>query len=50
MGGIWGLAAVTALENNPVKARGLASGFSQEGYIVGYLIATCFFFPKVKQG
>ncbi|KAF9014018.1 carboxylic acid transporter protein [Cyathus striatus] len=39
MGGIWGLAAATALENLPVEARGLASGVVQQGYAVGYLIA-----------
>ncbi|KAH9936604.1 carboxylic acid transporter protein [Fomitopsis serialis] len=39
MGGIWGLAASTALENLPVEVRGLASGFLQEGYAVGYLLA-----------
>ncbi|KAK7451730.1 hypothetical protein VKT23_012409 [Stygiomarasmius scandens] len=39
MGGIWGLAASTALENLPVEARGLASGVLQQGYAVGYLIA-----------
>lgn len=39
MGGIWGLAAATALENLPVEVRGIASGFLQEGYAVGYLIA-----------
>ncbi|KIK65072.1 hypothetical protein GYMLUDRAFT_56537 [Collybiopsis luxurians FD-317 M1] len=39
MGGIWGLAASTALENLPVETRGLASGFLQQGYAVGYLIA-----------
>ena len=39
MGGIWGLAASTALENLPVEVRGLASGVLQEGYAVGYLIA-----------
>ncbi|CCM06723.1 uncharacterized protein FIBRA_09017 [Fibroporia radiculosa] len=39
MGGIWGLASSTALENLPVEVRGLASGFLQEGYAVGYLIA-----------
>ncbi|PCH39927.1 carboxylic acid transporter [Wolfiporia cocos MD-104 SS10] len=39
MGGIWGLASSTALENLPVETRGLASGFLQEGYAVGYLIA-----------
>jgi len=40
MGGIWGLAASTALENLPVEARGLASGVLQQGYAVGYLIAS----------
>ena len=39
MGGIWGLAASTALENLPVEARGLASGVLQQGYAIGYLIA-----------
>ena len=39
MGGIWGLASVTALENIPVEVRGVASGFMQQGYAVGYLIA-----------
>ncbi|TEB27753.1 carboxylic acid transporter [Coprinellus micaceus] len=41
MGGIWGLAASTSLENLPVEARGLASGFLQQGYAVGYLLAAC---------
>jgi SHS family lactate transporter-like MFS transporter len=39
MGGIWGLAASTALENLPFEARGLASGILQQGYAVGYLLA-----------
>jgi len=39
MGGIWGLAASTSLENIPPNARGLVSGFLQQGYAVGYLIA-----------
>jgi len=39
MGGVWGLAASTALENLPVEVRGLASGVVQQGYAVGYLIA-----------
>jgi MFS transporter, SHS family, lactate transporter len=39
MGGIWGLAAATALENLPVELRGLASGVVQQGYAAGYLIA-----------
>ncbi|KAG6912031.1 hypothetical protein DXG01_000279 [Tephrocybe rancida] len=41
MGGIWGLAASTALENLPVEVRGLASGVLQQGYAVGYLLAAC---------
>ena len=39
MGGIWGLAAATALENLPVELRGLASGVVQQGYAAGYLLA-----------
>ena len=39
MGGIWGLASASALENLPVEARGLASGIMQQGYAGGYLIA-----------
>lgn len=39
MGGIWGLAAATSLENLPVEIRGLGSGVVQQGYAVGYLIA-----------
>ncbi|KAF8803096.1 MFS general substrate transporter [Phlegmacium glaucopus] len=53
MGGIWGLAASTALENLPVEARGIASGFLQQGYAVGYLIAAVinlFLVPKVSAG
>lgn len=37
MGGIWGLAASTALENMPVSSRGIYSGALQEGYAFGYL-------------
>jgi SHS family lactate transporter-like MFS transporter len=40
MGGIWGLASATALENLPVEVRGLASGVLQQGYAIGYLSAT----------
>ena len=39
MGGVWGLASSTALENLPVEARGLASGVLQQGYAFGYLLA-----------
>lgn len=51
MGGIWGLAAATALENLPVEARGLGSGVLQQGYAVGYLIAAVvnlFLVPEVS--
>ncbi|KAL0961273.1 hypothetical protein HGRIS_006235 [Hohenbuehelia grisea] len=49
MGGIWGLAASTALENLPVEARGLASGVLQQGYAVGYLLAACINLTLVPQ-
>ena len=39
MGGIWGQAASTGLENIPIDARGLLSGLLQQGYAVGYLLA-----------
>lgn len=53
MGGIWGLASSTAIENLPVELRGLASGIIQEGYTCGYLIASIlnlFLVPHVKAG
>ncbi|GMK58600.1 hypothetical protein CspeluHIS016_0600420 [Cutaneotrichosporon spelunceum] len=39
MGGVWGQAAATALENVPVPARGLLSGIMQGGYTLGYVLA-----------
>lgn len=53
MGGVWGLAVSTALENLPVEVRGIASGFLQEGYAVGYLLAAVVnltLVPKVSSG
>ncbi|KAF7292708.1 MFS domain-containing protein [Mycena indigotica] len=53
MGGIWGLAASTALENLPVGLRGIASGFLQQGYAVGYLLAAVIsleLVPEVRPG
>ena len=53
MGGIWGMAASTALENLPVEFRGIASGVIQQGYAAGYLIAAIlnrFLAPKVSIG
>ena len=44
MGGEWGVGASLALESIPPKARGLISGFLQEGYAVGYLMAALVFF------
>lgn len=43
MGGLYGNAAATALEDCPERARGLISGMLQQGYAFGYLLATVFF-------
>ncbi|KAJ7455595.1 carboxylic acid transporter protein [Mycena galericulata] len=53
MGGIWGMAASTSLENLPVGLRGIGSGVLQQGYTVGYLIAAVIsleLVPEVSQG
>lgn len=42
MGGLYGNAAATALEDCPEEARGLVSGMLQQGYAFGYLLATVF--------
>ena len=42
MGGLYGNAAATALEDCPDAARGLISGILQQGYAFGYLLATVF--------
>ena len=42
MGGLYGNAAATALEDLPTEARGLMSGIMQQGYAFGYLLATAF--------
>jgi len=45
MGGEWGVGASLAMEKAPTRLRGVLSGFLQEGYAVGYLLAAvCFFF------
>lgn len=49
MGGIWGLAIASALENLPVELRGIGSGILQEGYAVGYLIAAVINLTLVAQ-
>jgi MFS transporter, SHS family, lactate transporter len=40
MGGEWGLGAALAMESMPPRRRGLLSGILQEGYAVGYLLAS----------
>lgn len=42
MGGLYGNAAATALEDVPEQARGIVSGMLQQGYALGYLLATAF--------
>jgi SHS family lactate transporter-like MFS transporter len=44
MGGEWGVGASLAMESIPAKARGFISGLLQEGYAVGYLLASLVFF------
>lgn len=49
MGGEWGVGASLALEKAPPKWRGLLSGFLQQGYAMGFLLASVgynFVFPK----
>jgi len=42
MGGLYGNAAATALEDCPEEARGIISGMLQQGYAFGYLLAVVF--------
>ena len=42
MGGLYGNAAATALEDCPQEARGAISGMLQQGYAFGYLLASAF--------
>ena len=42
MGGIYGNAAATALEDCPEASRGLMSGIYQSGYSFGYLLSIVF--------
>jgi SHS family lactate transporter-like MFS transporter len=49
MGGEWGVGASLAMEKAPAHRRGVLSGFLQEGYACGNLLAAvCFFlvFPR----
>jgi len=40
MGGEWGVGASLAMEKVPVRIRGLLSGFLQQGYAMGFLLAS----------
>src|SRR6185312_9535685 len=51
MGGEWGVGAALAMEKVPPRLRGLLSGFLQQGYAVGNLLAAlCYFFLFDKWG
>jgi SHS family lactate transporter-like MFS transporter len=50
MGGEWGVGAALALETLPAKRRGFFSGLLQEGYVLGYALASIvftFFFDRI---
>src|ERR1700758_2350032 len=40
MGGEWGVGAALTFETLPAEGRGFFSGVLQEGYVVGYLLAS----------
>ncbi|TID28061.1 hypothetical protein CANINC_002742 [Pichia inconspicua] len=42
LGGVYGNAAATALDDCPHEAKGFISGFLQQGYAFGYLLAVVF--------
>ena len=44
MGGEWGVGASLAMEKAPAARRGVLSGFLQEGYACGYLLAALAYF------
>lgn len=53
MGGLYGMAAATALEDCPLEARGFISGLLQQGYAFGYLLCVVFnraIVPNQKHG
>ncbi|HVY93111.1 MAG TPA: MFS transporter [Bryobacteraceae bacterium] len=51
MGGEWGVGASLAMEKVPPRLRGLLSGFLQQGYAVGNLLAAlCYFFLFQRWG
>ena len=51
MGGEWGVGASLAMEKAPSHRRGILSGFLQEGYALGNLLAAaCYFFVFPRWG
>jgi SHS family lactate transporter-like MFS transporter len=44
MGGEWGIGASLVMESIPAKSRGWVSGFLQQGYAFGYLIAAIVYY------
>ncbi len=51
MGGEWGVGASLAMEKVPAKRRGVFSGFLQQGYAAGNLLAAiCYFFLFQRWG
>jgi SHS family lactate transporter-like MFS transporter len=51
MGGEWGVGASLAMEKVPPRLRGLLSGFLQQGYATGNLLAAaCYFFLLPRFG
>ena len=51
MGGEWGVGASLAMEKVPPRLRGLLSGFLQQGYSTGNLLAAmCYFFLFERWG
>src|SRR4029077_17237360 len=51
MGGEWGVGASLAMEKVPPRLRGLLSGFLQQGYAMGFLLASlCNFFLFARFG
>ena len=51
MGGEWGVGASLAMEKVPAKWRGMLSGFLQQGYALGNVLAAiCFFLLFEKWG
>src|ERR1700722_7825489 len=51
MGGEWGVGASLAMEKVPPKIRGFLSGLLQQGYALGFLLASgCFYFVFPRWG